>query len=276
MGTGGPPVTVRAATLAGGEKNQDRYAYGDGWAFVLDGASSFATVQPEHDGGWYAERLKNALVHELTSHPKDTTVDIVARAIKVAASAHEDPATCPTSTVAMARWSADDVEVYVLGDSSAVLIDSDGEHEVIDSRMADIAPETRAEYRSRQADGHGFDEHHTRLLRSLQAKQAEHRNRDHGYWIAGADPSAAYNARVASTSRRSLQGMVLATDGAAAGIRYGAVASWTKFLSSDLHEILAQTQRLESNDSTAAKWPRSKLHDDKTAVALRCRPPLAP
>lgn len=54
MGPGGPLVTVRAATLAGGEKNQDRFAYGDGWAFVLDGASSFGTTQPEHDGAWYA------------------------------------------------------------------------------------------------------------------------------------------------------------------------------------------------------------------------------
>ena len=269
MGTGGPPVTIRAATLAGGEKNQDRYAYGDGWAFVLDGASSFATERPEHDGGWYAERLKNALSQELTTNPGAATVDIVARAIEVAASAHDDPETCPTSTIAMARWSADTIEVYVLGDSTAVLINDGGEQEFTDSRLADIAPEIRAEYRSRLAEGHGFDERHRELLQELQARQASVRNRMGGYWIAGSEPKAAPQGLVQRRPAVSVKAVVLATDGAATALRYGHKCDWTAFTRTDVGRLLTTAQATEEADPQGAEWPRSKAHDDKTAQVIR-------
>ncbi|KRE35989.1 hypothetical protein ASG73_15115 [Janibacter sp. Soil728] len=273
MGTGGPPVTVQAATLAGGNKNQDRYAYGDGWAFVLDGASSFATVQPEHDGGWYADRLKDALVHELTSRPDDTTIDIVARAIAEAAATHDDPATCPTSTIAMARWSFEVVEVYVLGDSTAALITENDEIEVTDSRLADIAPALRTEYRSRLARGHGFDARHLELLQRLQAQQATLRNRDGGYWIAGADPNAARH-RVAHTRRtQEIASIVLATDGAAQGLRYNVAPSWGALTSMGLDRWLRLVQQVEARDTRGSSWPRSKPSDDKTVVVIEVTRP---
>lgn len=268
MGTGGPPVTVRAATLAGGEKNQDRYASGEGWAFVLDGASSFATEQPEHDGGWYAERLKIALVDELTAHPDDATTDIVAKAIEVAASAHENPVSCPTSTIAMARWGIGNVEVYVLGDSSAVLIGGDGEREVTDSRLGAIAPGTRAEYRSRLASGHGFDENHRQILERLQAQQAQSRNRDDGYWVAGADPDAASHGQMIQRPLATIEAVVLATDGAAAALKYGLVESWTALVGADPHQLLSATHSTEKSDPLGTHWPRSKVHDDKTVQVV--------
>lgn len=270
MGTGGPPVTVRAATLAGGEKNQDRYAYGDGWAFVLDGASSFATVQPEHDGGWYAERLKNALVDELTSHPNDGTTDIVARAIAVAASAHDDPETCPTSTIAMARWSAQTVDVYVLGDSTAVLIGVDGsEEEFTDSRLSRIAPDVREEYRSRLKEGHGFDVRHRELLQDLQARQSHARNLVGGYWIAGAAPSAALEAVTHTADADHMRFVILASDGAARALDYTVIPTWSEGTFEEPIELLHATQALEATDATATSWPRSKVHDDKTLVVLK-------
>ncbi|WP_338538776.1 protein phosphatase 2C domain-containing protein [Janibacter terrae] len=269
MGPGGPPVTVRAATLAGGEKNQDRFAYGDGWAFVLDGASSFTTTQPEHDGGWYAERLKNALVHELTSRPEDATVDAVGRAIGAAASAHDDPGTCPTSTIAMARWTKVAVEVYVLGDSTAVLIGEDREKVITDSRLASIAPETRIEYRGRLMQGHGFDRRHRDLLHQLQSRQRAARNRHDGYWIAGADPEAARYGIGHRQPVSTLDDIVLATDGAASALKYGVVDSWAELARSDLRPLLDALHMTEESDQQAITWPRSKAHDDKTVQVVR-------
>lgn len=266
MGTGGPPVTVRAATLAGGEKNQDRYAYGDGWAFVLDGASSFATEQPEHDGGWYAERLKNALVHELTSRPTDATTELVAGAIQVAASAHDNPETCPTSTIALARWSSETVETYVLGDSTATLIGDSGEEELTDSRLAHVAPEIRAEYRSRLAEGRGFDHRHRQLLRRLQSRQARARNRSSGYWIAGAAPDAAYHGMNRIHCLDNVAAAALATDGAVQAFNYGVVATWASFGHEHLLKTLTETQEREAADHQGRRNPRSKRHDDKTLI----------
>lgn len=268
MGTGDPPVSIRAATLAGGEKNQDRYAHGDGWAFVLDGASSFATVQPQHDGGWYAERLKNALVHELMSRPDDATPDIVARAIELAASPHEEPETCPTSTIAMARWTAEAVEAYVLGDSTIALIGDNDEEEITDPRLAAIAPQTRALYRTRLQGGHGFDTRHRELLRQLQSLQVRQRNHAGGFWIAGADPEAARHGLSLTRPRRRVDTIVLATDGAAAALRYTILPSWTAITSADPATLLQDTQAAETTDDRGKRWPRSKLHDDKTLALV--------
>lgn len=269
MGADLPRVRVTAATLAGGEKNQDRYAYGDGWAFVLDGASSFASSQPEHDGGWYAERLKSALVEELTSRPDHLTVDIVASAIRTASAAHDDPDTCPTSTISMARWTNESLEAYVLGDSTAVLIAENHEEPITDKRLESVAPELRMEYRSRLAEGHGFDDRHKALLQQLQSRQAAARNRSGGYWIAGAEPQASLHGLVRHQSLASLGTVILATDGAASALTYGLVDSWTTFAGSNLRQLLGEAQTTEESDSSATTWPRSKVHDDKTAQIVR-------
>ncbi|WP_338750165.1 hypothetical protein [Janibacter alittae] len=261
-------MTISAATLAGGEKNQDRYAYGDDWAFVLDGASSFATDQPEHDGGWYAERLKNALVEELTSNPDDATTDIVARAIDVAASAHDDPETCPTSTIALARWSSETVEAYVLGDSTVALIGEGDETVLTNTRVADVAPSLRKEYRSRLRQGHGFDEEHRALLQDLQEHQAMARNRPGGYWIAGAEPKAANKADLIAVQRDTLTAIVLASDGAASCVTYKTVPTWGRFAAIGPHNAVHATHAIEAADSNASQWPRSKPHDDKTAIVI--------
>lgn len=265
MGTDDSQVRISATTLAGGQNNQDRYAHGGGWAFVLDGASSFATEQPEHDGGWYAERLKNSLSDELTSSPDDTTANIVARAIKEAASAHDDPETCPTSTIAMARWTDEVVDVYVVGDSTVVLIGEEGEDVVTDLRLAAIAPELRTEYRSRLAEGHGFDSRHRELLQQLQSRQAAARNGPCGYWIAGADPEAARHGLARRLTSGSVKAIILATDGAVSALRYGLVESWAAFATSDLRRLLSAAHAAEETDPLGAEWPRSKVHDDKTA-----------
>lgn len=53
-------MTITTATLAGSTNNQDRLVVGDGFAAVLDGATSVAGDR-SHDPGWYAGQLALAL-----------------------------------------------------------------------------------------------------------------------------------------------------------------------------------------------------------------------
>jgi hypothetical protein len=274
MGTGRPHVEITAVTLAGGEKNQDRYAYGDGWAFVLDGASSFTKTQPDHDGGWYAEHLKQALSAGLEREPIDTTPEIVERAIRTVAELHDgDAANCPTSTIALARWDDKSVEVYLLGDSTVALLSSEGEEVLSDARLENIALPIREEYRSRLRHGHGFDIRHRELLQQLQAEQAAARNRPNGYWIAGAEPEAAHHGLTVARPLVGLEGLVIATDGAAAGDRYGTYVAWRDFARQAPDQSLQRIDEAEAADAKAQKWPRSKLHDDKTALIVELASP---
>lgn len=270
MGTGRPQVEIAAATLAGGGKNQDRYAYGDGWAFVLDGASSFAKTKPEHDGGWYAEHLKQALTAGLANDPERPTPSIVEDAIRTLAEVHGgNVASCPTSTIALARWDGEVVETYLLGDSTAVFISAEGEEVLGDARLAAVACALRSEYRSRLSAGHGFDERHQGLLQQLQTRQSAARNRSGGYWIAGAEPDAANHAVAEKRPLGDVQSLVLATDGAASGARYGVFPTWEAFAAQRPDQVLQLVHDAEARDRAGARWPRSKPHDDKTAVVLR-------
>lgn len=269
MGTGRPHVEITAATLAGGRKNQDRFAYGDGWAFVLDGASSFTKAQSEHDGGWYAERLKQALSAGLTDSAEHTTPGIVEDAIRAVGDAHGgDAASCPTSTIGLARWNDETLEVYVLGDSTVALISDNSEELLSDTRMENIADPVRKEYRARLSAGHGFDERHRELLQHLQTEQAAARNNAGGYWIAGAQPAAAHHGLCRMRPLETIRGVVLATDGAATALKYGTLPNWKAFTETDIQAVIEDARRAEESDPQAARWPRSKPHDDKTAVAI--------
>lgn len=269
MGPQMSPIERSAATLAGGAKNQDRFAHGDRWAFVLDGASSFDSLTPEHDGGWYASRLSHALAQELRERPQRETAALVSKAIASAAKAHKDPATCPTSTVALVRWCTERVEVYVLGDSAAIVITDAGEQIVADDRISRIAPEVRQRYRERLASGAGFDEEHRKLLRRLQAAQKAAMNQPNGYWIAGATPEAADHAMVRSWPRTQVDAVILASDGALDSMsRVEESTSWLD-LATEPAVVLDRARERENEDHMARRWPRSKIHDDKTAVAIR-------
>ena len=266
MGTQDPLVRIETATLAGGENNQDRYAYGDGWAFVLDGATSFTETPPVHDGGWYSERLKEALVPRLEAGLTTSTTDVVTQAIQEASEAHDRAllGPCPTSTIALARWDDRAVEVFVLGDSYALWSDSSEVTELTDDRLARIGQELRVAYQQRLLDGYGFDAEHRSLLYRLQLEQLRHRNKQGGYWIAGDYPKAAEHGVRRRIDREVAEWLILCTDGLNLGARK-ALGQGSNEITSVL-ELAAQEER---EDPRAMQHPRAKIHDDKTAILVR-------
>lgn len=270
MGTEGAHV-IRAATLQGGSNNQDRYLVRDGFAAVLDGATSFAGDR-SHNPGWYAEQLANAIGEMV---PRGGTLaEAVTEAIRVVRDAHDlSPETTPTSTVALARWSAESVETYVLGDSYAVVLRADGTEDVhTDDRLDSVAKGERAAYRKRLAEGHGYDSGHRALLLELQAAQALRRNRRNGYWIAGAEPEAGQHGLSAEADRASVDALVLASDGISPERCPGA-RNWRSLYEMTVEcgpeVLLTEVHKAEVHDPKGERRPRAKLHDDKTVIAIQ-------
>lgn len=269
MGTEGASV-IRAATLPGGSNNQDRYIAGDCFAAVLDGATSVAGDR-SHDPGWYAERLAEAIGE--TVPRGGSLADAVTSAIRAVRDAHDlSPRTTPTSTVALARWSAESVETYVLGDSYAVLLRTDGTEDVhTDGRLDLVGVSERSAYRTRLSEGRGYDAGHRALLLELQAEQARRRNRPDGYWIAGADPEAGYHGLTASTKRVNVAAVLLASDGVAVD-RHRDGTTWADLYNTSkrhgLDGVLESIHESEATDPAGQRWPRSKVHDDKTIVTI--------
>lgn len=264
-------VHVKVATRAGGHRNQDRYLVGDGYAAVLDGASSFARRQPQLDGEWYAEKLTEALERHLSHRAHEDTAQIVARSIADVAQLHGGhEAACPTCTLALTRWDEKTAEVYVLGDSTVSVIGLHGEQNHTDTRLDDIAPDIHRQVRGRLAAGHGFDGPHRELLAELQREQAHARNTRDGYWIAGADSEAAHHAYRRTYRREEVELLALATDGAASIMgTYELYPNWRAFALAEPEFSLQRAVEVEAQDPLATRWPRSKVHDDKTLLIVR-------
>ena len=107
-------------------------------------------------------------------------------------------------------------------------------------------------------------------------EERRHRNRDGGYWIAEADPCAAAQAVHRAWPREAVRAVLALTDGAAAAVdRYRSPASWA-----DAHRLVAEagvpallerSLQAERADPDGVRRPRSKRHDDKTAVLVELR-----
>jgi hypothetical protein len=250
---------IRAATLAGGANNQDRYVIGDGFVAVLDGATS--SVPLAQDAGWYAEQLGDALRGTIGSSP--TLPDAVERAIATVRDRHGLTApTAPTSTVAIARWDETVVDTYVLGDTSVLLFGPEGTTLLVDRRMAQVAVEHRAAAAAHLADGRGYDTHHRQILTEIRAQEMAWRNRSGGYWIAGIEPEAAAHGLTRTVDRAGLRGLAIASDGIPAAV---VDDEWPV---TSPERLLQDCHDQERTDPVGRRRPRSKPHDDKTLVVV--------
>jgi hypothetical protein len=240
--------------LSGPEQvNEDAFVVGDGFAVVLDGA----TAEPgdpgcRHGVAWYVGELASCLGAQLIAAAtgKLPLPCLVHDAIATVRDRHgpgcdlANPRS-PSATVAILRERGGAVEHFVLGDSAVVLDAEDALTVVVDDRIT-------------QFDHVPWEHLH------------RHRNVHGGFWVAAADPRAAWHARTGTVPVTRLSRAVLLTDGGTRlAERYG--WKWTELL--DLLDrsgpvaLLAATRHAE--DATAPSQYEGKRHDDLTAVLCR-------
>jgi hypothetical protein len=275
MPTTTSPLIVQTATRQGsGRTNQDHIVITDRTVAVLDGATSWLPQDPSQDGGWYARTLGEQLAHRLDSEA--ALPDIVRSAITVLRDRYGlRRGESPESTVTIARWDTDAVEVYVLSDSPAVIYDEHGRYTVVrDDRLESVGAAHRTVYREHLRAGHGYDHALHDLIAQVQLDERAARNTADGYWIAEADPDAADHAVTKRIPHVDIDAVLLLTDGASAAVdEYRQPPDWTAVRTAlDLHGIqrfLDAIHALEETDPNGHRWPRSKPHDDKTLAYWR-------
>jgi hypothetical protein len=263
---------VSAATRRGDRPtNQDQAVLLDGAIALLDGATSWLSQDPARDGGWYARTLGAALAARLPGHGRPIA-SLLADAIEELRDTHAlQPDTTPYSTATIVRWDADVLEALVLGDSPVLVVRRAAPPELVsDDRLEPVGAEQRAAYRAHLRDGHGFGEPFARLVADLQRVERGSRNRPGGFWIAGAEPEAAQHAIERSWPAADVDAVLAMSDGAAAGVLEYALTGWPAF--ADLvrtdgpASVINRVHAAEESDADGRRWPRTKLHDDKTLI----------
>ncbi|WP_433074388.1 hypothetical protein ACQP1P_27285 [Dactylosporangium sp. CA-052675] len=169
-------------------------------------------------------------------------------------------------------------DLLVLGDSPAVIRWTSGRTELVgDDRLAATAPAERAAYREHLRAGRGFDTGFAALIAAVQRTERLGFNRPHGFWVAEAEPAAARHAVERTVAIRDLAALILMSDGASAGVCDYGLTDWAG-LGDALrdHGVGAWLRRVhaaEESDPRGCRWPRTKRHDDKTAVEVAACPP---
>lgn len=261
-------MRVETAMLPDARSSQDRIFVTPSAVIMLDGATAFVSVPVTPDR--YVDALGGYLIQTLTTQPAVELTAALAGAIeRTAQDFGLQPGRSPSSTVAIVRQCGLRAEYLVLGDTQIVTPAAI----FLDDRIAEVATNERARYRERLANGGGYDQTHRDHLRSLQARQAEYRNRDAGYWIAEADPSAAAEAVTGAFSIDSSPWAVLATDGAYRPIVHLGLDDWEDVAAHDsqqLSQLLTDLARWEADaDPDGFELPRAKRHDDKAIATIR-------
>jgi len=254
----------------------DRVAVTGNAVVVLDGASAIEPVSVPP--GVYADHLGAAIVAVLAAEPGAALTSVLAGAIEAAAGTLGlSGDACPSSTVAMARMTGSQVDLLALGDSFIFYPAGagNGAGVLTDDRLAALCLPERRRYRERLAAGNGYDDTHHDLMRALQREQRKHRNRPGGYWIAEADPAAAWQAFTLSVPVAAMSWAVLATDGAVNTARHLGLDDWPAFARTGpaaLDRFLARCHDWEEHgDPGGQDFPRAKRHDDKTIVSVLMR-----
>jgi hypothetical protein len=267
-------MRIAAAQLPEPPRGADRVAVTANAAVVLDGASAIEPVSVPP--GVYADHLGMAITAALTAYPGAPLTGVLAEAITATATelglAGDH---CPSSTVAIARTDSGRVDLLALGDSFIFYDTGPGTGVLTDDRLAGLGLPQRQPYRQRLAAGNGYDDTHRQLLHALQREQRKHRNRPGGYWIAEADPAAAWQASTLSIPATTTSWAVLATDGAVNTARHLGLDDWPALARSSpaaLTQFLARLHDWEGHtDPGGQRFPRAKRHDDKTIVSVLMR-----
>lgn len=247
--------------------NEDRIFTAPTAVIVLDGATQ--PDSSDHDGGWLAETIGRAVQTALTP-PSGTVMpdpgpdlqQVLAHAIKRTTDEYDlDPDHAPSTTVSIARWTHTVLDLLVLGDSPVVVFTRDGQHTMVtDERLSRVTAEIRKV--EPRPD-----------LHSLVTGQRKRRNKPDGYWIVETDPHAAMHAITKQWPIKQVAAILMTTDGVSNGVtRYRQPASWYEAFAlayRDPRLLVDLVHGVEASDPDRTRWPRTKIHDDKSVALIR-------
>ncbi|MFC6015344.1 hypothetical protein ACFP2T_03920 [Plantactinospora solaniradicis] len=257
-------------------ENEDHvFRYG-GLVGVLDGA----TVPDGFDTGcvhgpvWYVRQLAARIGLAAADRPAAALTGNLAAAILAVRADHggrcdlDHPGT-PSATVCLLRYGGDHIDYLVLCDSPLVLDRGERVQVVSDDRLRTAMADLRQKALTVAGAGGELDRA-TRFRRAV-ALQREQMNQTHGYWVAAANPDAAYHAVAGSLPLHGpdrVRRAALLTDGASVAVEQFGLFDWRGLLDvlseAGPGELIRRVRLAEAGDGQRRSG--FKRYDDATAV----------
>jgi hypothetical protein len=258
--------------------NEDFAVAVPGLAGVFDGVSVPVGLDSGcvHGPAWYVRQLAARLAAAYVRAREPPLTQHLAEAIEEVRHEHDGrcdlghPGT-PACTVGLLKEAGDRLEYLVLCDSPLVFDRRDEVQVITDDRFARAIGDVRAVALTGQA-AIGSEEHAERVRYAVMQRRAMTNQAD-GYWIAAANPEAAYKAITGTlplTGPNRVRRAALLTDGAACAVEPYHLLDWHGLLDvlteRGPQELISRVRAVERADSDGHGRPRYKRHDDATAV----------
>jgi len=256
--------THAVTEAAPGRPNEDFYLMAADWLIVLDGVAATPGQANGciHGVRWFVGRLGARLATTLATGTDESLKDVLANAITETMSDHgpqcdlSKPLT-PAATVAIVRQAAEQIDWLALGDVTVAWQLSDGTTDSFTDNRLDLLPNAPIIV----ADVRRYDPEYVITVRNTPG----------GFWVAAADPAAAYEAITGSVALDQAQTLAVFTDGLARlAERYG--HQWRDVFElahvKGMRALVDQLRQDEIADPDPTRW-RGKLHDDATGILWR-------
>jgi hypothetical protein len=222
-----------------------------------------------HGPAWYVRQLAARIGLAAADRPTATLMGNLAAAILAVRGDHGDqcdlahPGT-PSATVCLLRPWGDHVDYLVLCDSPLVLDLGERVEVISDDRLEQAMADLR-----RTAATVTAADPVTRFRRAVML-QRQQMNQTHGYWVAAANPDAAYHAVTGTlplTGPDRVRRAALVSDGASAAVEQFGLFDWRGLLDMLTDhgpgELIRRVRRAE-DDGHGRR--RHKQYDDATAA----------
>ena len=255
-----------------------------GCAVLVDGATGLTKVNlvpGTSDAAWYARTLSEQIVDRI-SEPDASVADALVEAGRATAEAYRrfpgatelERIDEPNGSLTVLRWDDDSVEVWQLGDCTAVVTMRDGRTELLHDATLTALDDENYERMYRHATKHGTTMAEAR--RALNPRFIENRlkmNEPGGYWAADISCRGMTHALSWRFPRDEVESLFACSDGYAACVDMEVVADEIE-MARRVHagggKLLGEELRgAEQADAGCWKHHRSKTSDDATYVAIR-------
>ncbi|MFE3017828.1 protein phosphatase 2C domain-containing protein [Streptomyces sp. NPDC059256] len=255
-------------------ENEDFAAAVFGAAVLLDGAgvTEGTPIGCTHGVAWFSGTLGALLLRSIAATPRRSLVNCLADCLREVRAMHEGTcdlshAASPSSTVLAVRRYRGFFEYLVLGDSSIVLADGEGDCTAVTDRRLD---EVGAPFRRLMDTLPTGGQEHTRALAAYRQELSRYRNRPGGFWIAGTDPEAAQHALTGAVPVEEIASVTLLSDGASRLVDRFQLIDWAELVTlldtEGPHSLIGRVREVEGQDPEGRRWPRGKTQDDATIL----------
>jgi serine/threonine protein phosphatase PrpC len=269
-----------------GEKNEDCVRIGENFTYVIDGTNGITDKQVTEkvtNGRWYVEELDKRLASRISNLERDIE-EILATIIselfdefeqKVEQTDFElQQSETPSAFISIARWNESEIEIYSLGDCSALIKTESEVERFRNSKMVELEEQNLEKLQEfKQED----DLSHEEAMENIMPYYLEVKRRKDipgGWYSVGFNPKTPAKGETRKYDLESIKELILFTDGfdnlIALKEDVNSLDELYNYIENRrIEKAVKKMRMLEEEDSSCSKAPRYKKSDDVAVARIQ-------